>query len=216
MADGREQHRVWESIAESFDRSRSRRWPHVEAFLEALSPASRVLDLMAGNGRHTASVLDAGHRATWLDWSRPAARIAARRYPTADAVVGDATHLPFTDASFDAAILVAGLHSIPSIAERAEALRELHRILRPGGTAQITVWSRNAPRFRSQGLPEEPLDVLLPWRADGHDVDRRYHLYTPKALRDELEAAGFDVTSEAEVSIVSDKADNLVAVARRG
>ncbi|HLF16768.1 MAG TPA: class I SAM-dependent methyltransferase, partial [Candidatus Thermoplasmatota archaeon] len=173
-------HSMWERIAHSFDRSRVRTWPHVEAFLRTLPPGSRVLDLMAGNGRHTRTVLDAGHQAVWLDWSRPAATIARSRYPAAGAVVGDAVHLPFADATFDAAIDVAGLHSIPTPEARVASLRELRRVLRPGGRAQVTVWSRDAPRFHARGEPGRPLDVVLPWRADGHDEDRAYHLYTPE------------------------------------
>ncbi|MFO1532762.1 MAG: class I SAM-dependent methyltransferase [Thermoplasmatota archaeon] len=210
-----DQHRVWEAIAASFDQSRVRRWPHVEAYLSGLAPRSRVLDLMAGNGRHTASILAAGHAATWLDWSRPAAKIAARRYPDADVVVADAGALPFGTGTFDAAIFVAGLHSLPTPAGRAACLRELHRVLAGGGTAQVTVWSRDAPRFRAQGEPGAPLDVVLPWRSHGHDEPRHYHLYTASALRSELADAGFTVGGEAAVAVVGPQPDNLVAVARR-
>jgi len=215
VAAPRDQHRVWEAIALSFDRSRTRRWPHVEAFLRSIPPRSRVLDLMAGNGRHTASILEAGHAAAWLDWSRPAAGIAARRYPQAVVAVGDATSLPFRDAAFDAVILVAGLHSLPTAAGRAACLRELRRVLRPGGLAQVTVWSRDAPRFRGEGQEGEALDVVIPWRSHGHDEERHYHLYTPTALRTEVEAAGLAVADEAAVAIVSAEPDNLVAVARK-
>lgn len=211
----RDAHAVWERIAHSFDQSRTRTWPHVAAFLARLPPGSRVLDLMAGNGRHLPLIQGAGHRATWLDWSRPAARIAARRHPQADAVVADATALPFAPAAFDAAILVAGLHSIPTPDGRARSLAELRRALRPGGAVQVTVWSRDAPRFRHEGTPGEPVDVTIPWRSHGHDEARHYHLYTAAALRGELEAAGFTVVREDAVAIVSREGpDNLVAEAR--
>jgi SAM-dependent methyltransferase len=188
----------------------------VAAFLATLPPGSRVLDLMAGNGRHLPLVLDAGHRATWLDWSRPAARIAARRHPQADLVVADATAVPLADGSFDAAIVVAGLHSIPTADGRARGLAELRRVLRPGGRAQVTVWSRDAPRFRAEGTPGEPVDVTIPWRSHGHDEPRSYHLYTPAALRRDAEAAGFQVEREHQVAVVSRQGpDNLVAELRR-
>ena len=215
MTASREQHRVWEAIAHSFDRSRTKRWGHVEAFLQGLAPGSRVLDLMAGNGRHTASILEQGHLATWSDWSRPAAGIAAKRYPAADVVVADATALPFAPGAFDAAILVAGLHSIPTAEGRAMCLQGLHNLLVPGGQAQVTVWSRDAPRFRSQGTPGLPIDVDLPWKSHGHDESRHYHLYTPQALRSELKAVGFAGVELSQVAIVAPEADNLVATVRR-
>ncbi|MEA3142919.1 MAG: tRNA (uracil-5-)-methyltransferase [Thermoplasmata archaeon] len=209
------EHGVWEAIAHSFDRNRTRTWPHVEAFLRGLPPGSRVLDLMGGNGRHTRCVLDAGHRAAWLDWSRPAARIVADRYPQVAVVVAEATHLPLADASFDACIFVAGLHCLPTPTARQSALRELRRILKPGGGAQVTVWSRDAPRFRAGGTPGHPIDVVLPWRSDGHDEPRPYHLYTPAALEADLHAVGFETYGIEAVAVVAREPDNLVATVRR-
>jgi SAM-dependent methyltransferase len=169
---------------------------------------------MGGNGRHLKPLLAAGHDAVWLDFSRPAARIVAKRYPRAAALVADATHLPLRDASVDACLFVAGLHALPAADARAACLAELRRVLRPGGLAQVTVWSRAAPRFAAQGKPGEPLDVVLPWRSDGHDAPRHTFLYTAGALRADLEAAGFLVASEQAVSVVAPD-DNLVAVVRR-
>jgi tRNA (uracil-5-)-methyltransferase TRM9 len=209
------EHGVWEAIADSFDRNRTRTWPHVEAFLRSLPPGRRVLDLMGGNGRHTRTVLEAGHSAAWLDWSRPAARIVAGRYPAALAVVGDATRLPFANAAFDACIFVAGLHCLPTQEARHAALGELRRVLRPGGVAQVTVWSRDAPRFRSEGAPGRPIDVVLPWRSDGHDEARSYHLYTPAALEADLRAAGFASPEVHAVAVVAREPDNLVATVQR-
>lgn len=206
----RSQHAVWESIAESFDRNRTRTWPHVEAFLRGLPAGSRVLDLMGGNGRHLASIRAAGHASIWADFSRPASRIVARRHPEAAVVVADACAVPLAEASCGAAILVAGLHSLPTAQARSACLGELRRVLRPSGQAQVTVWSRDAPRFRDQGKPGEPLDVVIPWRSDGHDAPRHYYLYTPDALRGDLEAAGLQVASIGPASVVAPD-DNLVA-----
>jgi len=50
---------------------------------------------------------------------------------------GDITKLPFADASFDAIISMIVIHNIPSQAGRDLALRELVRVLRPGGRMVI-------------------------------------------------------------------------------
>jgi SAM-dependent methyltransferase len=55
--------------------------------------------------------------------------------PLAD-VKADACDLPFEDASFDLAICV---HTLEHIPEDRQALREIHRVLRPGGTAVLQV-----------------------------------------------------------------------------
>ena len=51
-------------------------------------------------------------------------------------------HLPVPPARFDAAISIAVLHHVSSAVRRQLAVREILRILRPGGRALITVWAR--------------------------------------------------------------------------
>lgn len=199
-----DQHGVWERIAHSFDQTRARPWGHVERFLHRRPKDDRILDLMCGNGRHMKT---ARRDVVGLDFSRPLARAAASH---GAAVAGDATRLPFIDQAFDACIYVAGLHGIPDPEGRAASLRELHRVLRPGGEAQVTVWSRDAPRFEKQRLLAGPADVVVPWRRDGMDEPRTYHLYTEASLRAACESAGFTVLSIDAVDL-AEEADNLVA-----
>ena len=198
-----DQREAWKRIGASFDATRQRTWDHVEVFLDDLPTGARVLDVMCGNGRHLRPGM------VGLDWSRP---LVAAAGPAA--VMGDATRLPFPEECFDAAICVAGLHGLPDPEDRAASLQELYRVLRPGGVAQVTVWSRDAPRF--QDTPGDgPVDVVVPWRRDGHDVPRTYHLYTPDSLRAACEAAGFDAVALRGVAIAAEDPDNLVVVLRR-
>jgi ubiquinone/menaquinone biosynthesis C-methylase UbiE len=61
--------------------------------------------------------------------------------------VADATALPFPDAAFGSVIFgFNGLMMIPGTARRAAALREMRRVLRPGGTAIFTGHERDVPR----------------------------------------------------------------------
>jgi SAM-dependent methyltransferase len=202
-----DQRKVWTAIADSFDATRQRPWPHVVRFIEALPPASRVLDLMCGNGRHAKVAAEAAHHVLALDWSVPLVRKAH-----GDRIVADARRLPLRDGVIDACVFAAGLHGIATAEGRSACLRDLHRVLAPGGTAQVTVWSRHAPRFAAVGEPGKPIDVEVPWRAGGHDEVRGYHLYTPDELRADLEAAGFIVDELAAVAVAGKEADNLVAL----
>lgn len=188
MAD---QFEAWNTIAKSFDETRNRTWPHVEAFLDDL-PSARVLDVMCGNGRHLRPGM------VGLDWS-------AGLIQAAGGVRGDATRLPFRDGSFDGAIYVAGLHGIPDPVGRVASLRELRRVV--NGRAQVTVWSRHAPRFADAPGP----DVIVPWRRDGHNVARTYHLYDEASLEADCRAAGWDEVAITDVAIAAPSPDNLVA-----
>lgn len=200
-----DQHRVWERIAQSFAETRQRPWPHVERFLHRTNKDARVLDVMCGNGRH---MKIARRDAIGLDFSRPLAKAASQHGP---AVAADATKMPFGDDTFDAAIYVAGLHGIPEPAARAASLRELRRVLRPGAEAQITVWFRDAPRFAKMQLPKGPADVTVPWRRNGMDEPRFYHLYTEASFEAACIDAGFKVLSIDPIAIAEEAPDNLVA-----
>ena len=100
--------------------------------------ATRVLDIATGTGDLAIALRNAGaNRVVGLDFS--ASMLAeARRKDDAlpsrepiDWVEGDAMALPFSDASFDAVTVGFGLRNMPSY---LGALREMERVLRPGGT----------------------------------------------------------------------------------
>jgi arsenite methyltransferase len=46
---------------------------------------------------------------------------------------GDMQQMPFPDAAFDAAVASMAIHNIPSAAGRARAIREIARVVKPGG-----------------------------------------------------------------------------------
>ena len=100
--------------------------------------------------------------------------------------VADVQKLPYPDDSFDWAIAVATYHHIEGEESRLRALRELRRVLRPGGEAFITVWNRWQPRFwfgRRQ--------VLVPWRQRGKTLYRYYYLFSYAELEKLAGKAGF-------------------------
>jgi ubiquinone/menaquinone biosynthesis C-methylase UbiE len=68
---------------------------------------------------------------------------------------GDARQLPFPDASFDVVVSCLVIHNIRSGDERAQAIREIARVLRPGGQVAIidmAATARYAAELRAAGL----------------------------------------------------------------
>jgi len=172
----------WESLAHEWDRARRRAWPAVAAFAESFGAPDHVLDVAAGNGRHGVLANKNGADVVAADFSRSLLAFAHER--GLSVVQSDARDLPFAASTFDGALFVAGLHCIPGRAARVGALAELRRVVKPGGRALVTVWSR----FREKGARGWFLaDADVPWG----DVARYYHFYTPVELVADCKAAGW-------------------------
>jgi tRNA (uracil-5-)-methyltransferase TRM9 len=131
-----------------------------------------------------------------LDFSAEMIKMA-RRYAqkfkfSPQLVVADARRLPFADNAFEWAIAVATYHHLQGRSDQLQALRELGRVLKPGGEAFITVWNRRQPRFWFKGK-----EVPLAWKAQGGVVYRYYYLFTFGEIRRLAVAAGFQVLQSA-------------------
>jgi len=114
------------------------RWRRLAAE-SAVRPGDRVLDAACGTGDLAVADLKAGAgRVTGLDFSEGmlerARRKAVPRKDVLDWVQGDMLALPFADATFDAATVGFGVRNV---ADLELALRELRRVLRPGGRLAI-------------------------------------------------------------------------------
>jgi tRNA (uracil-5-)-methyltransferase TRM9 len=106
----------------------------------------------------------------------------------------DVREMPYEDEYFDYAIAVATLHHIEGEEERLKALRELKRVLKPGGEAFITVWNKWQPRFWLKRK-----DILVPWKMKNKTLYRYYHLFSYGKLESLIKKADFQVVkSHAE------------------
>lgn len=149
-------HEVYESIAEQFSATRQVPWPLVAQYLSQLRPGSLLLDMGCGNGRYLGNMalLETG-----VDRSPNLALIARHSAPV---MLADIMRLPLQSGFFDAAISIAVIHHLATPQRRLTALRQLHRVLCPGGTALIAVWAYE------QGLSCQ--DGLVPWSRQPHGV----------------------------------------------
>jgi SAM-dependent methyltransferase len=153
-----------------------------------LLPGDRVLDMGAGAGRHAFEASRRG--AAVVAFDRDADELAGvlevfgamkdqGEVPAganADIKQGDALELPFADGEFDRIVAAEVLEHIHA---DVEAIRELVRVLRPGGTLAVSV-----PRW----LPE-----VVSWRlsADYHNAEGGHiRIYTDHELIDKVTKAG--------------------------
>src|SRR5437870_11166526 len=139
---------TYDRIAESYAARRREPWPEVRLFIESLPRGARVRDVGAGHGRHTTVLADRGHRAVAFDFPRRLLSIGRAGEPRTggalriDWVGGEATKLPFRDASFDAGLCIAVLHHLPVDSDRIAALAERRRVLRLRAPGVVSVLAR--------------------------------------------------------------------------
>jgi demethylmenaquinone methyltransferase/2-methoxy-6-polyprenyl-1,4-benzoquinol methylase len=110
------------------------RWRRLAADA-VVRPGDRVLDAACGTGDLAVADVRAGAgRVTGIDFSERMLERARRKAPEIDWVRGDVLALPFEDAAFDAATVGFGIRNVADV---ELALRELGRVLRPGGRLAV-------------------------------------------------------------------------------
>lgn len=106
-----------------------RRWRRLTV-AAVVRPGDRVLDACCGTGDLAVESARAGARVTGLDFSERMLERAHRKSTAVEWVRGDVLELPFPDGSFDAATVGFGIRNVDDL---EGGLRELARVLRPGG-----------------------------------------------------------------------------------
>jgi demethylmenaquinone methyltransferase/2-methoxy-6-polyprenyl-1,4-benzoquinol methylase len=101
-------------------------------------PGERILDLAAGTAVSSAPLAKAGAHVIAADFSLGMLG-AATKHDGVDLVAADGLNLPFADGSFDAATISFGLRNV---ADTVRCLRELRRVVRPGGRLVVCEFSR--------------------------------------------------------------------------
>jgi SAM-dependent methyltransferase len=108
-----------------------------DSLRDARPPPARVLDVGCSTG-HLLASLPSGYEGTGVDVDPEAVALAGRLRPGIRFLTGEIERLPFEDASFDAA-LATDVVSAVGVDDDVQALRELRRVLVPGGTLVMQV-----------------------------------------------------------------------------
>ena len=145
-----------------------------------LEPGQRVLDLAAGTATSSAALARTGAEVVGCDFSLGMLRIGKQAcHEGVELVAGDALRLPFADASYDAVTISFGLRNTADV---DLALREMRRVVRPGGRLVVCEFSHPtwAP-FRS--VYDNYLMRALPAVATRVSSDPAAYVYLAESIR---------------------------------
>ncbi|HYS01429.1 MAG TPA: bifunctional demethylmenaquinone methyltransferase/2-methoxy-6-polyprenyl-1,4-benzoquinol methylase UbiE [Candidatus Eisenbacteria bacterium] len=197
---------MFDRIASGYDRQntvfsldRDRAWRRRAARLAGLRPGDVALDLCTGTGKLAAELLPdvrPGGRVIGLDFSTRMLELARRQVAGVEFQLGDVMNLPFGDASIDAVTIAFGLRNL---VDRERGLREMFRVLKPGG--RLVVLEFRPPPRGPLSLPYRfYLTRVMPGVAGWFGMDRQAYQYladtvqgfpSPTELARLLEQIGF-------------------------
>eukprot|EP01135_Chromosphaera_perkinsii_P003800 Nk52_evm46s255 gene=Nk52_evmTU46s255 len=147
---------VYNVIAKHFSDTRYKAWPLVQKFVEDMPPGSLWADVGCGNGKY----LFLNNKLSYAigsDKSEGLVSVCGER--KFEVMVCDNLCLPYRSGCFDFVISIAVIHHFSSPERRLNAIKEMTRLLRPGGKILIFVWA-----FEQKGKHQyDKQDVFVPW-----------------------------------------------------
>jgi demethylmenaquinone methyltransferase / 2-methoxy-6-polyprenyl-1,4-benzoquinol methylase len=188
-----------------FSADRDRAWRRRAARRAALHPGQTALDLCTGTGKLAHELLTyvgPSGRVIGIDFSPAMLELARQREPGVEFRLGDVTRLSEDDGSVDAITIAFGLRNL---VDRETALREMFRVLRPGGRLVILEFAP-PPRsllMRAYGFYlSRVMPVVVGLRSGNEASAYRYLAETvqafppPAELARQLEGLAFTVSVE--------------------
>lgn len=167
--------------------------PARSALIEAAAvvPGTRVLDVGCGSGEFLQLLAEVGADVAGADPAPHMLELARGAHPDIDIRQGGFDALPWPDASFD---VVTAVNSLQFADDRAGALREAARVLRPGGRIGIANWAEDE---------RNDLDAIeaAVARALGREPSPSPDYRRPGGLERILRSAGFAVEAAGIVDV---------------
>jgi ubiquinone/menaquinone biosynthesis C-methylase UbiE len=214
---------AYNRIVEPFAGTRAYVWDDLLPLRQYTKDGDRVLDVGCGVGRLYQLFDDLSIVYTGIDQSDGQIAEAKKQYPQGKFILGGMADLPFADQFFDSVYCIATLHHLPTHEDRIRALREMKRVVVPGGYIILTNWNLKSDYAKKKMKEKKwyvgntPDHIIIPWREGSGAAlaERHYWMLDISMLAEEsglLLVEHYFSTKGRETDEA--RGDNIVAILR--
>lgn len=180
---------IYQEIAHHFDVTRVNKWTWVDDFLNKLKENSLVLDLGCGNGRN---MNYENIKFIGVDNCENFVRICTGK--GLNVINCNMTKINIKNEKVDAIICIAAFHHLSTPENRIDALREMKRLVKPGGKILLSVWSINQPQKTRRKFNSYGNNIVL-WNSYGKIYERYYYIFKLDEIKNLFHLVGLSLVN---------------------
>jgi len=191
-------HAVYNTIASDFSRTRGFLWADLRPLKKYAKDAQTVVDIGCGNGRLYQLFSHVDINYIGIDFSENLVTIARERFPQARFFVSNMIKTSLQDSIADVIYCIAAFQHLPSKEMRIQALQEMRRVLKPGGTIVMMNWNLFSDWAREKYVSDGSGDFFVPWKNANQEVLglRYYHGFLLEELHDLATSVGLSIVQQ--------------------
>jgi ubiquinone/menaquinone biosynthesis C-methylase UbiE len=195
----------FDSVADVYERSRPEYAPDALAWIAHRLRLGRVLDLGAGTGKLTRQLVELGADVVAVEPGDEMRAVLVEAVPGVDVRAGNAEAIPLEDASVDAITVAQAFHWF----RVDDALREMHRVLKPGGSFAL-LWNEWDEEDALMRALNEVVNTLRP---TGTHSGRHYEELQESPLFGGREERSFHHADEVPAAVAVERISSVSALA---
>lgn len=171
-------HNTYQIIAEHFNNSRAYLWKSVKEFIDKVPKNSIILEVGSGNGKNLLRRSDCTNLA--IDLCSEFCKISQKK--GIDSLIANNLSIPYKSNSVNYILSIAVIHHLSSEERRLNAIKELVRVLKPGGRLLIQVWAFEQPDKSRNKFTIQ--DNYVPYKSPDKTISEKrfYHVFKSKEL----------------------------------
>jgi alkylated DNA repair protein alkB family protein 8 len=179
---------TYEKISQEFSETRAYVWKCVKDFIPLINPNNHILEIGCGNGKNMEYILkNIDCKMIGIDTCQNFVDICKGK--NLEVYNNNILNLNFDSNSFDCVLCIAMFHHLLTKEDQENAMKEILRIMKPGGFCIITCWSTEQPE--SNDVKKFKFNVginIVPWKGrQQSNKIRYYYVYSEKMFRDFFE-----------------------------